>query len=236
MVKQERAARTRAALVKAAAAEFDRNGYDGTSLARVSKAAGISMGALTFHFSSKGALADTVQEEGRALMRAALKQATSRPAPALQTVVTVSLALTGLVEEDIVARSAVRLVRERSEADFWTDIWLPTVRRLLEEASAHGQLRDDALAADVAALAEILTAGAEAHVRRLLDTGTRHGSATAQLERAWRLALAGVCAPAGAGKVPAAMARAQSQGPETGAMPCFAGCEHDGDEGGLGSR
>ncbi|MFC8223977.1 TetR family transcriptional regulator [Streptomyces sp. NPDC057362] len=201
MVMQERAARTRAALVRAAVVEFDRNGYDGTSLAKISNAAGISMGALTFHFSSKGALADAVQEEGRALMDAAFEQAMSRPAPALETVVTGSLALTGLIEENTVVRSAMRLMRERSKADCWTDLWLPAVRQLLKEASAHGQLRTDAHLEDVVALTEILTAGGEDYVRRRLETGTCNRSATAQLERVWRLVMDAICAPTARGNV-----------------------------------
>src|SRR3989337_2793252 len=50
MVSQERAERTRQRLLQGAAAEFSLYGYGGTSLQRISKAAGVTMGALTFHF------------------------------------------------------------------------------------------------------------------------------------------------------------------------------------------
>lgn len=72
MVRQERAVRTRQALLDAAAEEFDRHGYEGTSLNRVCRAAGITIGALTFHFSTKAELADAVQSQGRIITRAAL--------------------------------------------------------------------------------------------------------------------------------------------------------------------
>ncbi len=66
MKKKEQAARTRAVLVLAAANNFDRHGYDGTSLAAVCAEAGTTMGALTFHFRSKAVLAEAVADEGSA--------------------------------------------------------------------------------------------------------------------------------------------------------------------------
>lgn len=195
MAQQERASRTRAALIEAAATEFDTNGYEGTPLAKICKTAGISMGALTFHFSSKTALADTVQDEGRKLTQAALKRATAPSAAALETAVRVTVELTRLLEQESLVRAAVRLVRERPGSDVWSDIWLPVVRELLEEAHTQGHLRPCARPADVVMLAEILMAGAEAYLRTRLGTGARFESASANLERAWRLALDGIAPP-----------------------------------------
>ncbi|NUK95629.1 TetR/AcrR family transcriptional regulator, partial [Streptomyces lunaelactis] len=165
MAKQDRAVRTRAALVQAASAQFDRDGYDGTSLAKVSRAAGISLGALTFHFSSKSELADAVMSEGRALTQAALLQVTARPGPALRTVVELTLELTRLLEEETSVRSSLRLARERPGTGGWSDIWLPAVKQLLDQAHANGQLQGGTRPADVTMLVEYLTAGAEAYLR-----------------------------------------------------------------------
>ncbi|MGV9266406.1 TetR family transcriptional regulator [Kitasatospora sp. NPDC003701] len=71
-MKQERAQHTRRALLRAAAGEFDRHGYAGTSLSRVSRAAGVTMGALTFHFPTKASLADAVRADAVELTRAAV--------------------------------------------------------------------------------------------------------------------------------------------------------------------
>ncbi|MFF1793793.1 TetR family transcriptional regulator [Kitasatospora sp. NPDC058263] len=71
-MKQERAQHTRRALLRAAAGEFDQHGYAGTSLSRVSRAAGVTMGALTFHFPTKASLADAVRADAVELTRAAL--------------------------------------------------------------------------------------------------------------------------------------------------------------------
>lgn len=194
MVKQERAVRTRMALVRAAAAEFDRDGYHGTSLAQISKVAKISIGAVTFHFPSKNELADAVFEEGRSVTVAALEHMASQPLPALRAVVDLSLELTRLMEEETAVRSAIRLSRERPGSASWSDLWLPTVRQLLDRAHENGQLRNDALPGDVTTLVEHLLGGAEVYLRRRLGTEHAYESAVGQLKRMWHLALVGVSA------------------------------------------
>ncbi|MFH8385319.1 TetR family transcriptional regulator [Kitasatospora sp. NPDC018058] len=204
MVKQERAVRTRMALVRAAAAEFDRAGYHGTSLAQISKVAELSIGAVTFHFPSKNELADAVFEEGQAVTVAALEQMDREPVPALCAVVDLSLELARLMEEETAVRSAIRLSRERPGSASWSDLWLPTVRQLLDQAYESGQLRDDALPADVTTLVEHLLDGAEAYLRGRTGTERAYESAVGQLKRLWHLALVGVSATGepGAAAVP----------------------------------
>ena len=62
MVKQVRAARTREALIRAAAEVFAADGYALASLPEISRRAGVSKGALHFHFASKDALAAEVED------------------------------------------------------------------------------------------------------------------------------------------------------------------------------
>ncbi|WP_206307374.1 TetR/AcrR family transcriptional regulator [Streptomyces sp. ICN441] len=186
--------RTRQALVDAAAEEFDRYGYDGTSLSRISAVAGMSIGAVTFHFPSKGDLADAVQQEGRSVTLGALDLLTAEPAPPLRMVVDLTLELARLMEQEPSVRSAIRLSRERPGTDAWSAAWLPTVRRLLDRAYECGQLRTDALPADVTTLVEHLTNGAEAYLRSRTGSDPAFESAVAQLKRVWHLALVGVSA------------------------------------------
>ncbi|MGW0633178.1 TetR family transcriptional regulator [Streptomyces sp. NPDC002758] len=61
MVKQVRAVRTRRALVVAAAETFAREGYALATLPAISRRAGVSAGALHFHFASKDDLAGEVE-------------------------------------------------------------------------------------------------------------------------------------------------------------------------------
>jgi AcrR family transcriptional regulator len=208
-VKQERAARTRNILVKAAALEFDRNGYEGTSLARVSRTAGISMGALTFHFASKAELADTVLAQGLLAARGAAERVRAREAPALRSVIDLTLSLARLLEEEASVRAAARLSRERAKcADHWSRQWAA----LMEDLLARGQWDDLRPSADpkaVAALADYLIAGAEARVRQRVRAPDGGGeSAEAQLAEIWKLALWGLCDDPSACGDPVSAARA----------------------------
>lgn len=63
MAKQERAIRTRRAIVEAAGAVFDEHGYTSTTIAMVLERAQVTKGALYFHFASKEALAQAVLNE-----------------------------------------------------------------------------------------------------------------------------------------------------------------------------
>ncbi|MBO0513797.1 TetR family transcriptional regulator, partial [Streptomyces beijiangensis] len=79
MARQERAEQTRRRLIEAAAAEFAAHGYAGTSLLGIVTSAGVTMGALTFHFPSKSAVADAVQEAGAAATREVMDGEGSAP-------------------------------------------------------------------------------------------------------------------------------------------------------------
>src|SRR5258705_4564694 len=61
MVNQERAARTKRNLIRSAAEVFEREGYAAASLTVISSQAGVSNGALHFHFASKEDLAREVE-------------------------------------------------------------------------------------------------------------------------------------------------------------------------------
>ncbi|WP_416978268.1 ScbR family autoregulator-binding transcription factor [Streptomyces sp. T028] len=63
MAKQERAIRTRRAIVEAAGAVFDEHGYMSTTIAMVLERAEVTKGALYFHFASKESLAQAVLNE-----------------------------------------------------------------------------------------------------------------------------------------------------------------------------
>ncbi|NEC84867.1 TetR/AcrR family transcriptional regulator [Streptomyces sp. SID12501] len=133
MAKQERAEQTRQRLVEAASAAFAEHGYAGTSLHRIVRSAGVTMGALTFHFSSKSALADAVQEAGTAATREVLHN--SAPAPGLRGVLDEVLALADALRTTQSIRAAARLTREGHAADHdWYDSWAPGLRDALERA------------------------------------------------------------------------------------------------------
>ncbi|MDJ0466754.1 TetR/AcrR family transcriptional regulator [Streptomyces sp. H27-C3] len=179
-------------MVKAAAKEFDRNGYEGTSLARVSRSANISIGALTFHFASKGDLADAVLAQGLLEARAVIECVRASKTPALESVIELTLSLVRLLEEDDSVRAAARLTRERTDfARDWSFEWAPFMAELV----AQGQWDDLRPSADpkvVTALADYLITGAEVQVRRRVQAQTSEcprESSQAQLAEIWDMAL-----------------------------------------------
>ncbi|MFD7066167.1 TetR family transcriptional regulator [Streptomyces sp. NPDC059913] len=194
MVIQGRAARTRGILVRAAATEFCEVGYQGARLSRISQLAAVSMGALTFHFPAKAALADAVEEEGLAITRDLVERLSKERDPGLEAVVGLTVGIATLLEEDDVVRSAVRLARERpGGAGRWVEVWLPAVREQLHRAYEDGHPpRAEELRQTLADMAVYLLAGAELQVRadrEATDPVVR--SSAARLERIWRLALTG---------------------------------------------
>lgn len=194
MVVQQRAARTRRDLVHAAASEIDRAGYEGATLSRICKSAAVSMGALTFHFSSKNALADAVQAAGTAIVQSLMDEVVRARQSALQSVIDLTVGLAGLLENEVVVRSSARLAEERPGAsDCWMGAWFPVVCELLDRAREDGQLRATEPPQTATALVVYLLAGAQSHVRATAaapDRGVE--SAADQLEQIWRLALSGI--------------------------------------------
>ncbi|GAA0635301.1 hypothetical protein GCM10009535_09030 [Streptomyces thermocarboxydovorans] len=193
MAVQERGVRTRRGLVLAAALEIDRAGYEGATLTRICAAASVSMGALTFHFPSKAALADAVQEEGRALAQRLVGRILESPEPTLRAVADLTVGLAGLLEEDVVVRSAARLARERpQQPDRWVQVWLPAVCDLLERARRAGGGDMVAHPGAVVALVGYLLTGAEAQMRAGCVSGG--GRVAQQVADIWRFVLDGVAA------------------------------------------
>ncbi|MFI6054624.1 TetR family transcriptional regulator [Streptomyces violascens] len=200
VVMQMRAARTRAAVLRAAAVEIDRDGYAGTSLVRICASAGISLGALTFHFPAKATLADELQARGSAMTRAAVSQVLALPASPLSLARAVLLTVARLLEEEIEVRAAARLTRERpcEAAADWTAAWLPELHHLLEQAGADGQLSGSVDPEAVTALTAHLVTGVDAHLRLRARTGPDPDPGTeaprdviGQLAEVWDIVLYG---------------------------------------------
>ncbi|MEK2488191.1 helix-turn-helix domain-containing protein [Kitasatospora purpeofusca] len=188
-MRQERARQTRRALLHAAATEFDLHGYEGTSLARISRTAGVTLGALTFHFPSKAALADAVRTEGAALTGVAVPEAGVGGLIEL---------LTRLLDEEPSVRAAARLSWEQPEsAGNWHAVWGSELRdRLARERSAGpaglAPVLDEV---DLETLAHCLVAGSAALRRGIVPLGGAGPAAPEEvrrrLRRLWQHAAAG---------------------------------------------
>ncbi|MFG2986950.1 ScbR family autoregulator-binding transcription factor [Streptomyces sp. NPDC048258] len=107
-VRQERAEITRQAILDGAAIAFDHAGFGGTSLSDVVKHAGVTKGALYFHFQSKEALARTLMDEQ-------FQVSEGVPAienPGLQTVIDLTHQMAFGLRTNVRIRAGIRLVIE----------------------------------------------------------------------------------------------------------------------------
>ncbi|MBY6361772.1 ScbR family autoregulator-binding transcription factor [Rhodococcoides corynebacterioides] len=147
MAQQERARRTRAAIVEAAAHEFSKRGYTAASVNTILEGSRATKGAMYFHFSSKEDLAravlQTASEKYREIM------STPRPAgvDALEWLHSLIVELARSFDESVVVRAEFRLI---IEPEFYATmregagaIWGQTAFDLAAEAHREGLLRPD---------------------------------------------------------------------------------------------
>ena len=109
MVRQERAACSRRKLMRAAAEVFDEQGYRATSLTTISARAGLSTGALHYHFANKQALAEAVVQEAVDTVRRLTDRAAALSADPLQQLVDSGYLLARFLARDPVLRAGLEL-------------------------------------------------------------------------------------------------------------------------------
>ena len=156
---QERARRTRAAIIGSAAAEFSRSGYAAASLNRILAGSNATKGALYFHFDSKEDLARAVMDAARERHEEIVGRWSARsdvdPLEALHLVLD---EVAELFETDPVVRADFRMHTEpdlHADGDAGSQVWIDAVSLLLARAEADGKL---ASGTDVAGAARTLSA------------------------------------------------------------------------------
>ncbi|GAA3010564.1 MULTISPECIES: ScbR family autoregulator-binding transcription factor [Streptomyces] len=187
MVKQARAAVTRQALISAAAEVFGTDGYAMATLPAISSRAGVSSGALHFHFPNKEALASAV-ESAAAESALALTEKSARAAKGgrLQALVAAVSRLMDAVADDPVVRAGFRLGADpsrKSEAKLH-DWWYEWVRNALVQARRSGELAEDVSAEDAAVVVVAATLGLET-----LGATDRYWQSAERVSQLWSFAL-----------------------------------------------
>ncbi|ANP71348.1 ScbR family autoregulator-binding transcription factor [Cryobacterium arcticum] len=158
MTRQARAVETRAVIIRAAADVFGVHGYGGASMADICEAAGLTKGALYFHFDSKEALAwgviDAQHERALALGTDLLHS----DQPGLHVLMRLTFELGKQVREDAVSRAGIRLTLESSSLSTPVvtpyEDWMAACELLLRRAILDGDVRADL---DVAAAAHFIS-------------------------------------------------------------------------------
>ena len=143
MARQERAERTRNAILDAAAAVFDEYGFNGASLSDILAKAGVTKGALYFHFSSKEDLAHALVSE-----QSIVGESLPAEAPTgIQAAIDLCHDMANALRTNVRVRASIRLVIETGTfadpaPDAYTH-WIQTVRDYLVAAQERGDLKAD---------------------------------------------------------------------------------------------
>ncbi|MFI0982637.1 ScbR family autoregulator-binding transcription factor [Streptomyces sp. NPDC021093] len=162
MVRQERAVRTRNSLIRAAAEVFAEEGYVPASLTTISQRAGVSNGALHFHFENKQTLALAVEEEAARALGGITEGATGAEGGVFQELVGATHALMDRLSQDVVVRAGFELGGDRTRgAGSCRRDWQRWVEEALSRAEREGSLAEGVSPDDAACAIVAVTAGFE---------------------------------------------------------------------------
>ena len=188
MAQQARSEATRWKILTAAVELFGDTGYTSTGLGDVIERAGLTKGALYYHFDSKESLAEAIIAEASARVGKAVHAINQGPIPGMEKVIRTSFVIAGIVTGDPLARTGAQLMRALGEfndtaTQTYTGMQL-LITELVKQAGAEGDLRADV---DPGVVGELLIAtylGAE-----LLSIGTSTNDLAGRLQRAWSILL-----------------------------------------------
>ncbi|MFF4252515.1 ScbR family autoregulator-binding transcription factor [Streptomyces sp. NPDC001663] len=168
MVKQERAVRTRRAILEAAGAVFDEHGYTSTTIAMVLERADVTKGALYFHFPSKESLAQAVLDEQ-------LPLGAVPPQPCkLQEIIDITFVFGQRLLSNALLKGSVRLTVDQSAppgVDHSGPFrqWADHLVELLQQADKQGELLPAVQPRDTVELLVGAFAGIQLMSRALTD-------------------------------------------------------------------
>ena len=179
-------------ILVAAAEEFDRVGFAATTIAGVARVAGVSQGALHFHFPTKLALALAVIDEQNVRTFAVVSHTDQSPTAAL---IGASKGIADLLRTDPVVRAGIRLSLERGEFAAATvgfyEQWIAGIVDVFRLAVASGELRTDLHAEQLGATLVPYFTG----VQLVSDVRTGRADLYPAVATMWRVVLAGIADP-----------------------------------------
>ncbi|MFF5449161.1 ScbR family autoregulator-binding transcription factor [Streptomyces sp. NPDC012888] len=136
---QDRALRTRQAILEAAAVVFESRGYDAAKLSDIVELAGVTKGALYFHFDSKEALAQAVIE-----VQVAIEPVHTPQLFKAQEFVDVGMIFSHRLTRDVLLRGSARLTLEHGGRGLDRAApyqgWIDLHTALLTQARERGEL------------------------------------------------------------------------------------------------
>ncbi|MET9697368.1 ScbR family autoregulator-binding transcription factor [Streptomyces sp. NPDC006529] len=167
MARQERAVRTRRAILEAAASVFDERGYDAATIADILARAGVTKGALYFHFASKQELAQGVLDEQ--FGEAGVPSRESK----LQELVDVAMLLAHRMKIEPMLSAGARLSLGPGMREIFgggsVPGWIEFTRDLLVQAKQQGELLPHVDPAETAWILSACWTGAQIYSQTLND-------------------------------------------------------------------
>ncbi|HEX2301961.1 MAG TPA: ScbR family autoregulator-binding transcription factor, partial [Pseudonocardiaceae bacterium] len=167
MAKQDRAIRTRQAILSAAAKVFEERGYRAATISEILSTAGVTKGALYFHFESKEALALGVLSEQDQKFVVPPRECK------IQEFVDVMMLHAHQLQNDAMVRAGVRLTLDQRAEGLDRSgpflRWQEVGEDLLTQAQAQGELLPQVRPAESAAVAVGAFAGVQAMSQALTD-------------------------------------------------------------------
>lgn len=145
--KQARAIKTRQDILNGAARVFVGNGYEKATVGNIAAAAGVTQGALYFHFKSKEEIAHAVIDAQHTISQHRAEVILSNGLSGVETILQISASLARDIIDDPLVRAGVRLNTEvlffeQPIIRSWDD-WAALAAGLLEQGVKDGDLRTD---------------------------------------------------------------------------------------------
>ncbi len=189
--RREQGAQTREMLLDAAAIEFERHGVAGTRIEDIAQRAGVTRGALYFHFKTVENIARELLHGEFGLLPELLEGTRSQNLRGLRAAREFSLRVIARMRDDLRTRASMHIAEEMGEVNTrglflqdWQNILIP----FLQQAIADHEIREDQDIRDTAAVIVECAWGALLVAResgRAEDLGDR-------FERVWSRLLLGI--------------------------------------------
>lgn len=197
VAKQARAVATRQQIVSAAAATFDRLGFERASLGEIVEASsGLTKGALYFHFKSKDDLAQAVVDRQHTISIASVEAISTTDSSALEQIVMLCHEMGRQIVEDPIVRAGIRLTLEFSAGTTpgkpgpYQD-WIEACRHLVETAIAEG----DVLPTIEPPMLARFVISAFTGVQTVSNVLDRRADLEQRIDQMWQFLLPGIVTP-----------------------------------------
>lgn len=187
MPRQDRAERTRNLILDAAAEAFEARGFVGASLSDILARAGVTKGALYFHFSSKEELAKELIEEQ---WNIELPEQDSMTNP-IQSIIDLSHQFCHSLCSNIRVRASNRLVTESNFDRPYPQVytrWVDIIHEFLKAAQSSGDLRQEWDPAEVASY----IGGSVLGIQTMSGVLTNREDLRDRLTDMWKISLPGI--------------------------------------------